>query len=314
MAPRRRHIRSAEECLTLSKADSNSSNVIFVDGSWYLPNIPDRNARKEYEAGPRIEGAKFFDVDDIASTGPVLNPKGLPHMMPPAALFAAAMDKMGIRNCDTIIVYAGKGCFAAPRTWFTFVSLGHDPSRVFIMDGGFDDWDRLGGPVDRNPVKTFFATDLNIEEPRYVAREPANIVDMAYVQNVLNESSASRLVVDARSSGRFVGTEPEPRPGLRGGHMAGSQNLFFLCFHDPMNPLRFKSIDAMKNILVDNGLLQNKNLKEVISTCGTGVTACSLVLALYECNDSYSYHLEINVYDGSWTEWGDPNSTTIVVK
>jgi len=207
------NILSIEECLTLAATQSDNARIVFVDGSWYMPNAQ-RDARKEFEIGPRIPGSIFFDIDDIASKENVLNPKGLPHMMPSADLFSTAMDAMGIKNEDRIVVYARKGCFAAPRTWFTFKSMAHDPSHVHIMNGGIDDWEAMGGSLETGSVITvraadFFSEEISIE-PNYKAREPTNVVDMEYVATIINEGyllNDAAIIVDARSPGRFSGKE-----------------------------------------------------------------------------------------------------------
>jgi len=300
-----KNILSPEECLALS---TDNNNVVFVDGSWHMPNT-NRNARAEYEAGPRIAGAKYFDVDDVANKD-----LPLPHMMPSATIFGKAMDALGITNSDRVIVYGGKGCFATPRTWYTFKAFGHD--QVHLMNGGLEDWISVGGAVDTDVVTSMRVADLDgFDDTIYQAKSPTNIVDLeemrrvcsSYAGNDDNEES-SPLIVDARSAGRFNGTDKEPRPGLRGGHMPGAKNLVFIEFHDSSDPLKFKSVDEMEEILNKYDVPRNR---KIYSTCGTGVTACSLALALDECgrDSSLTY-----IYDGSWTEWANPELDTPVVK
>lgn len=205
------NIVTVEQCIDLldSKED-NGGRVIFVDGSWHMPSSG-RNAREEYENGPRIKGAKFFDIDDISSKGEDLNPKGLPHMMPPARLYAAAMDAYGISNCDRIVVYGSKGCFATPRTWFTFKAMGHDPSRVHVLNGGLVDWVEAGGPIDTCEASTLDSRTLNLDDvPLYTATEASNIVSISEVSRIiedLSESTSTYTILDARSPGRFSGEE-----------------------------------------------------------------------------------------------------------
>ena len=313
----RSNILSVEECQALYSKVKGDSKVVFVDGSWHMPNSH-RDARLEYETGPRLPGAVFFDVDDIASTGCDLNPKNLPHMMPPAKLFGLAMDKLGIGENDTVVVYAAKGCFAAPRTWFTFRSMGHDVNKVYIMNGGIDDWIETGGLVDTDPAASIRASDLDMNQEAIYscAKEASQVVDIEYVSKVvdsiLNDNPTNDIVYDARSLGRFSGTEPEPRKGIRGGHMPGSKSLFFLQFHDVNNPLKFQSRERMNEILLNSGIDHDTlNKYNIISSCGTGVTACSLVLAMAESGHDMN---RVFVYDGSWTEWGDPTSDKPVVK
>ena len=292
-----------------------------------MPNT-DRNARAEYEAGPRIAGAKFFDIDDVATKD-----KPLPHMMPSPAAFGRAMDSLGITNSDRVIVYGSKGCFATPRTWYTFKAFGHE--QVYLMSGGLDDWADIGGAVDTDVVTSMRAAagdagnnvNANANDSsihHYQAKSPTNIVDLEEMRRVcaraadnnndVNDVNADAtdnvLIVDARSAGRFNGTEKEPRPGLRGGHMPGAKNLVFIKFHDPSNPLKFKSADEMEEILNQHDITRDNNNRKIYSTCGTGVTACSLALALDECgrDSSLTY-----IYDGSWTEWADPDLDTPIV-
>ena len=204
-----KNILSIEECLSMYE---DHDNVVFVDGSWHLPTA-NRNARAEFEEGPRMPRARFFDVDDISSKGD-LNPKNLPHMMPPASLFAAAMDALDIKNEDRIIVYASKGCFAAPRTWFTFKTMASDSSRVHIMDGGLEEWKNAGGEIETGKLdmQTIRASDVKCYENKeslYSANEPTNVVDMADVLEIIdsNIDRSDAVIVDARSPGRFAGKE-----------------------------------------------------------------------------------------------------------
>eukprot|EP00957_Ditylum_brightwellii_P105509 8043002-Ditylum_brightwellii.AAC.1 len=169
-----KNIVTIKECL---KDDVLSNqDTIFVDGSWHLDTS--RNGRQEYEAGPRIKGAKFFDVDDVSSKGD-LNPKDLPHMMPTKELFAAAMDALQIQNNNHVIIYGTQGSspqFTA-RTWYTFINMGHDANRVHLLEESLNEWVGAGGPIEKDSTKvSFLADDLDLEEGEfnYVAQDASN--------------------------------------------------------------------------------------------------------------------------------------------
>ena len=260
------------------------SDTTVVDGSWYLPDMK-RDAKAEYKAG-HIPGAVFFDVDAIADTT-----SGLPHMLPQAKEFARIAGAMGIADTDTIVVYDGLGLFSAARVWWTFRIFG--ASNVYILDGGLPAWKASGYSVtdaEENPAPKHF--EVSFQADKVVSKsEMVELVD-----------GGKTAIADARSEGRFSGTAPEPRPGLRGGHMPGASSVPF-------------------NLLVENGSLkspadieeifrqQRLDLTgEVVTTCGSGVTAAVISLAL----DSIG-HKDHALYDGSWAQWGQQGDTPVVL-
>eukprot|EP00521_Asterionellopsis_glacialis_P000793 CAMPEP_0195248748 /NCGR_PEP_ID=MMETSP0706-20130129/1716_1 /TAXON_ID=33640 /ORGANISM="Asterionellopsis glacialis, Strain CCMP134" /LENGTH=299 /DNA_ID=CAMNT_0040300441 /DNA_START=77 /DNA_END=973 /DNA_ORIENTATION=+ len=280
-----------EDCLKVF-----SKGPVFIDGSWFLKG---RNARKEYEQGPRIEGARFFDIDDIASKGELLNPKSLPHMMPPKKIFAAAMDALSITNNDHLIVYGSQGCLFPHRTWYQLRAMGHPAELVHFMQGSIEDWKAAGGPIDETPTTLFRVDELDLEkEPKYVATDAQNVVDIEAVKQIV-KSQDGDIMVDVRAADRFKGLVEEPRPNMRLGHMPGALNIPFTDLLDPDNISKFKSKEDMRKIISDAGLDINTS-KRVVCSCGSGASACALALALDVCGRDPRGTF---IYDGSWSEW-----------
>ncbi len=253
----------------------DAPDVVVVDGSWYLP-AAQRDPEAEYLTG-HIPGAVRFDVDAIADRS---NP--LPHMLPDAEQFACEMGGLGIAETDTIVVYDGAGLFSAPRVWWTFRVFG--AQSVFILDGGLPKWKREGRPLQSGTAN---------RAPRsFHAREPKDVVaSLDDVRTVLQRHSAQ--VVDARSADRFRGEAPEPRPGLRSGHMPGALNVPATAVIDDG---RLAALDKLKAAFEGGGVDLDK---PVITSCGSGLTAAILWLAL----DALDREPQA-LYDGSWSEWG----------
>jgi thiosulfate/3-mercaptopyruvate sulfurtransferase len=252
------------------------SALRIVDATWYLPHLR-RNARAEFHEA-HIPGAVYFDIDVIAD-----RQRGLPHMLPDAVTFAEAAGALGVGDGDRVVVYAGRHLTASARVWWTFRVFGHD--RVAVLDGGLPRWREEGRPVEAgepNPARRHLTARLH----------PELVTDLDGVRR--NLGTQREQVVDARSAGRFAGTEPEPRPGLRGGHIPGSLSLPYdgLFRRDgtllPRDDLR-KVFEAAR---VDLD-------RPIVTTCGSGVTACVLALGL-----DLVGRPDVAVYDGSWTEWG----------
>lgn len=254
----------------------SAPDLVVVDGSWYLPAM-NRDPQAEYLEG-HVPGAVRFDIDDISDTD-----SPLPHMLPRPEKFASRMRKLGIGDGQRIVVYDGAGMFSAPRVWWMFRTMG--VKDVAVLDGGLPKWKAEGRPLEAGQVKRL--------ERHFTARlDHGAVRDAGDVLRALG--NGYEAVVDVRSSGRFEGTEPEPRPGLKGGHMPGSVNL-------PWTEL-FNADGTMKDggtvidLLEAVGIGRNK---PVVASCGSGVSAAILVLALAAAG-----HRQAAVYDGSWAEWG----------
>ena len=250
----------------------------IVDASWYLPHM-NRNGKEEY-AAQHIPGAVYFDIDEISDTD-----SNLPHMLPSPEKFASRMRRLGIGDGNRIIIYDGSdNHLSAPRAWWMFRVFGHED--VAVLNGGLKKWMAEGRPVEDLPPLP--------RERHFTARRNDLLVRDAD-QMRANLTSHREQVLDARSAGRFNGTEPEPRPGLRGGHIPGSLNVPASMLTDPKTG-QFASADALRGIFEKAGL---DLTKPVTTTCGSGVSACALALGLHLLG-----HRQVAVYDGSWTEWG----------
>ncbi|MBI1964068.1 MAG: 3-mercaptopyruvate sulfurtransferase [Candidatus Rokubacteria bacterium] len=258
-------------------------DVRVVDGSWHMPQLR-RDPRAEF-AQAHIPGAVFFDIDAIADTR-----SPLPHMLPDARTFAARVGALGIGRRDRVVVYDTRGVVSAARVWWTFRAFGHDA--VAVLDGGLPKWRAEGRAV---------ASGLPAPRVRtFTARLRKRLVrDLAQIRG--NIKTRREQVLDARSHGRFTATEPEPRPGLRGGHIPGSLNLPYDRLYRPDGTLlRREDLGAA---FAQAGI---DLTKPVATTCGSGVTAAVLALALHLLG-----HDRVALYDGSWTEWGGRAGTPV---
>lgn len=259
-------------------------DVKVVDASWYMP-AEKRDPRKEY-AEAHIPGAVYFDIDQIADRA-----IPLPHMFPSAELFAAEVGKLGISNADQVVCYDGGKMTAAGRAWWMFRAFGH--ARVQVLDGGFAKWRAEGRSFERGAPQ--------VRPARFEAKYDAALVRTLDEMRRVVETGAMQ-VVDARSAGRFNGTEPEPRAGLRSGHMPGARNV---PYPDLLNPDGTLKADAeLAAILRAAGVDPSR---PAVASCGSGVSATVPLLALHVLGAD-----ELALYDGSWSEWGGRSDTPVV--
>lgn len=257
-------------------AHLQAPDIRTVDASWYLP-AAGRNARAEY-ASAHIPGAVFFDIDEIVDDA-----SSLPHTLAPAEKFAARVRKLGLGDGHRIVVYDGAGIFSAARVWWNFRVMGHED--VFVLDGGLPKWKAEGLPLeDMAPV----ARERHFT-PRPNHTLLRNVTDMQ-----ANLSTRREQVVDARSPARFHATEPEPRPGVRGGHIPGATNLHYARLLNADGTMR--SIPELQAVFASAAI---DTQRPVTASCGSGVTACIIALALKTIGAP-----DAAVYDGSWSEWG----------
>jgi thiosulfate/3-mercaptopyruvate sulfurtransferase len=249
----------------------------ILDCSFKLPGVVP-TARRDFEMA-HIPGAVFFDIDDVAMPG-----GDLPHMIPSAERFAQKMAALGIGDGDRVVVYDGAGLSSAGRAWWMLRLFGHP--EVAVLDGGLPKWRAEGRPL----------TTAVAEPPpgRFTARfDPSLWRDKAAL--LQNLASGSEQVVDARAAERFAGTVPEPRPGLRSGHIPGSRSLPYERLTDPRTR-QMRSAEELAALFAAAGVDLDR---PIVTSCGSGVTACALAFALH-----LIAHKGAAVYDGSWSEWG----------
>jgi len=256
----------------------------IVDASWYLP-AQNRDGAAEFAAA-RIPGAVFFDQDSIVD-----KTSNLPHTIPQSAEFARAAGALGLSESDTIVVYDGPGMFTAPRVWWLLRIFG--AGNTYVLDGGFDSWKQQGLPVETDAPATPAPADFN---PTLNARAISGFDEMRKIVD-----TGVSQIADARGPGRFTGVEAEPRSGMRSGHMPGARNVPFPILSEGG---KLKSIPELRQALEASGLDLDK---PVVTTCGSGVTAAVITLALQSVG-----HRNNTLYDGSWSEWGGREDTPIV--
>ena len=260
-------------------------NLRILDASWYLPNDP-RDPNSEYTDG-HIPGARFFDIDAISDSA-----SDLPHMLPPPEKFVSKCRALGIGDGHQIVVYHGAGLFSAARVWWMFRLMGKFD--VAVLDGGLPKWRAEGRKI---------TADTGKQGDRHLTVAP----DLSLVRSMSDVSQASQTgsheILDARSNGRFTGSEADPRPGMQSGHIPGSKNVPYNTLLNPDGTLKSPedTVGAFRDAGVDLS-------KPVITTCGSGITAAILFLALTRIGKT-----DLGLYDGSWSEWGrvgNPNIAT----
>ncbi|MFC5739199.1 3-mercaptopyruvate sulfurtransferase [Sinirhodobacter huangdaonensis] len=255
----------------------------ILDATWFMPD-DERDARKGYDAA-HIPGARFFDIDEISDTR-----SPLPHMAPPVEKFISRMRAMGVGDGHQVVVYDQVGVFSAPRVWWLFRLMGK--SDIAVLDGGLPKWIAEGREIEDLPP---VMRDRHIT----VQRQASLVKDVTQVAHAAK--LGDQEIVDARAHDRFTGATPEPRPGLRSGHIPGSKNLPWQTVITADG--RLKSPEELRALFA---AAQVDTTKPVICTCGSGVSASILALALERIG-----HRDWSVYDGSWSEWGMYNDLKV---
>lgn len=265
-------------------------DMVVFDCSTYLPGEPGN--KHEAFAATRIPGARMFDIDAIADPE-----TDLPHMVPTPARFAKLVGALGVSNASRIVFYDQHGLRSAPRGWWMMRLFGHE--RVAVLDGGLPGWVREGRPVESGPATppgaAVFVPDFRSD----LLRGIGDMKRIVAAGGADDGSEGGALILDARAKGRFDGTAPEPRAGLPSGHMPGAANVPVTEMTGPDG--RMKSADALRAIFAAAGV---DGTRPVVTSCGSGVTACVLALGLVQAGLP-----EAAVYDGSWTEWAQRPET-----
>lgn len=259
--------------------------LVILDTSWYLPDTG-RVALDEYRAG-HIPGAGYFDLDEASDPA-----SSLPHMLPSEERFAGYLGGLGVGSDSAVVVYDASGTnLSAARAWWLFRVFGHES--VAVLDGGLGKWRAEGRPLESGQTPPPRSAKFRARLDRSRVRQRLDVFRAL--------ASGAEQVVDMRAAGRFAGTEPEPRPGLPSGHMPGAVNLPYTELVHPDGTAL--SAEELRRHLIESGLVLDR---PVIASCGSGVTACNLLLALHRLG-----HSEATLYDGSWTEWASSGSPVV---
>jgi len=263
-----------EPKILMTQIDKLSFKIL--DATFYLPDSG-LNAEEEYKK-KHIPGAVFFDINKVADPN-----NSLPHMIPQKDLFSKMMQNLGLNNEDEIVIYDNSSFLSSARAWFLFRYFGHD--KVSIMQGGLENWKNSGGNISEENVV--------IKKGNYTAKDEKKDLVVNLDQMIIATQNKEKIILDARSKQRFLGEAKEPRPNLPSGHIPNSKSLPSSILINKNGYL--KSKDEIKKILDDINVNPND---KIIATCGSGVSACVISIALYCLGKK-----NVPIYDGSWTEW-----------
>ena len=271
-----------EPKILMTQIDKLSFKIL--DATFYLPDSG-LNAEEEYKK-KHIPGAVFFDINKVADPN-----NSLPHMIPQKDLFSKMMQNLGLNNEDEIVIYDNSSFLSSARAWFLFRYFGHD--KVSIMQGGLENWKNSGGNISEENVV--------IKKGNYTAKDEKKDLVVNLDQMIIATQNKEKIILDARSKQRFLGEAKEPRPNLPSGHIPNSKSLPSSVLINKNGHL--KSKDEINKILDDINVNPND---EIIATCGSGVSACVISIALYCLGKK-----NVPIYDGSWTEWASSGQEVI---
>ncbi|KAF8960001.1 hypothetical protein BGZ46_001648 [Entomortierella lignicola] len=284
--------------LSVSELKSQLGGPVVVDGSWHMP-ASGRDPNKEFKENGHIPGARYFDIESIKDKS-----SNLPHMMPTASQFAEQVGELGISKDDHVVVYDTVGFNSAPRVYWMLKAFGHE--KVSVLNGGFKAWTSAGYLVEKGEAnitpKKYETATLNLDRIKFYDQ----------VLKIVKENDSKITIIDARPSARFSGAAPEPRAGLSSGHMPGAKNVPFLELSDMQTGELYNDqqlLEAFTRAGVNVDQLKDTAVKgkEVILSCGSGVTASALYFALEKLGVKH-----LAVFDGSWTEYASRSESPIV--
>ncbi|KAF9434949.1 hypothetical protein BGZ76_007145 [Entomortierella beljakovae] len=284
--------------LSVKDLKSQLGGPVVVDGSWHMP-AAGRDPYKEFKENGHIPGARYFDIESIKDKS---NP--LPHMMPTADQFAQQVGELGISNNDHVVVYDTVGFNSAPRVYWMLKAFGHE--KVSVLNGGFKAWTSAGFPVEKGEAeitpKKYDVPTLNLNRIKYYDQ----------VLKIVKDENSKITIIDARPAARFTGAAPEPRQGLSSGHMPRARNVPFLELSDMQtgelyNDQQLRAAFTRAGVNIQQLIDTTEPGKEVILSCGSGVTASALYFALEKLGVK-----NLAVFDGSWSEYASRPESPIV--